>query len=264
MRLLVSLFDNDFRLTYRLSLPLNAKRDFMIIGSKLYYFDSLKSTNEHAKTLVKDVPEGAVVLVDEQTEGRGRFSKQWYSPEGGIWMSVILHPPDPSLISLIAGIAVCKTLHMNSILPGIKWPNDIMLNGKKIGGVLTEMVDKAVILGIGLNLNIREFPKELKTTASSVFLETKKHLEKKMVFKTLCRQLDDCYMMLKHNKAADLLTEWRHYTILLGQQVIIELPDKKIEGKVIDISRDGALIIMRSDGKIVNVVAGVCHLRRKE
>ena len=236
----------------------------MIIGNKLYYFDSIESTNEHAKTLVKDAPEGAVVLVDEQTEGRGRFSKQWYSPEGGIWMSVILHPLDPSLISLIAGIAVCKTLHMNSILPGIKWPNDIMLNGKKIGGVLTEMVDKAVILGIGLNLNIREFPKELKTTASSVFLETKKHLEKKMVFSTLCRQLDDCYMMLKQNKAADLLTEWRHYTILLGQQVIIELPDKKLEGKVLDISRDGALIIMCLDGKIEKVVAGVCHLRKKE
>lgn len=235
----------------------------MIIGSKLYYFDSVESTNEYAKTLTKDAPEGAVILVDEQTGGRGRFGRQWYSPKGGIWMSVILHPPDPSLIAIIAGIAVCKALHMNGVLPGIKWPNDIVLNGKKIGGILTEIIDKIVILGIGVNLNIREFPDELEATASSVFLETKKHLEKKMVFDTLCKQLDDCYIMLKQNKVTDLLTEWRHYTILLGQQVVIEMPDKELSGKVLDISRDGALIVMRSDGKIMRVVAGVCHLRKK-
>jgi len=235
----------------------------MLIGSKLYYFDSLESTNEYAKTLIKDAPEGAVILVDQQTGGRGRFGKQWYSPEGGIWMSVILRPPDPSLISIIAGIAVCRALHMNGVLPGIKWPNDIVLNGKKIGGTLTEIIDKTVILGIGVNLNIREFPDELEATASSVFLETKKHLEKKLVFDTLCKQLDDCYIMLKQNKITDLLTEWRHYTILLGQQVVIEMPDKELSGKVLDISRDGALIVMRSDGKIMRVVAGVCHLRQK-
>ncbi len=235
----------------------------MLIGSKLYYFDSLESTNEYAKTLIKDAPEGAVILVDQQTGGRGRFGKQWYSPEGGIWMSVILRPPDPSLISIIAGIAVCRALHMNGVLPGIKWPNDIVLNGKKIGGTLTEIIDKTVILGIGVNLNIREFPDELEAIASSVFLETKKHLEKKMVFDTLCKQLDDCYIMLKQNKVTDLLTEWRHYTILLGQQVVIEMPDKELSGKVLDISRDGALIVMRSDGKIMRVVAGVCHLRQR-
>lgn len=235
----------------------------MLIGSKLYYFDSLESTNEYAKTLIKDAPEGAVILVDQQTGGRGRFGKQWYSPEGGIWMSVILRPPDPSLITIIAGIAVCRALHMNGVLPGIKWPNDIVLNGKKIGGTLTEIIDKTVILGIGVNLNIREFPDELEATASSVFLETKKHLEKKMVFDTLCKQLDDCYIMLKQNKVTDLLTEWRHYTILLGQQVVIEMPDKELSGKVLDISRDGALIVMRSDGKIMRVVAGVCHLRQR-
>ena len=163
----------------------------MLIGSKLYYFDSLESTNEHAKTLIKGAPEGAVILVDQQTGGRGRFGKQWYSPEGGIWMSVILRPLDPSLITIIAGIAVCRALHMNGVLPGIKWPNDIVLNGKKIGGTLTEIIDKTIILGIGVNLNIREFPDELEATASSVFLETKKHLEKKMVFDVLCKKLDD-------------------------------------------------------------------------
>lgn len=235
----------------------------MLIGKKLYYFDEIDSTNEYAKTLLNKAPEGAVILVDQQTEGRGRFGKQWFSPEGGLWMSVILQPPEHSLIAIAAGVAVCKTLHMNGILPGIKWPNDIMLNGKKIGGILTEVVDDFVILGIGINLNIRKFPDALKETASSVFLETKKHLEKKKVFDVLCRRLDDCYGLMKEKKIKDLLTEWRHYTILLGQEVIIEMPDKEVTGKVIDISNDGALVIMGVDGKIKTVVAGVCHLKRR-
>lgn len=236
----------------------------MLIGNKLYYFDSLDSTNQYAKTLLSDAPEGAVILVDEQTAGRARFGKTWFSPEGGLWMSVILYPPEHSLIAIIAGIAVCKTLHMNGILTGIKWPNDIMLNGKKIGGILTEIVDKAVILGIGINLNIRKFPDELKDTASSIFLETKKHLEKKMIFDMLCRRLDDCYQILKEKQIRELLTEWRHYTILLGQEVIIEMPDRKVRGKVLDISNDGALVIMNTDGNIERIVAGTCHLKQRE
>jgi BirA family biotin operon repressor/biotin-[acetyl-CoA-carboxylase] ligase len=235
----------------------------MLVGSKLYYFDEIDSTNEYAKTLLKDAPEGAVILVDQQTAGRARFGKKWFSPEGGLWMSVILYPPDHSLIAIIAGVAVCKTLHMNGILPGIKWPNDIMLNGKKIGGILTEVIDNAVVLGIGINLNIRKFPDELKDTASSVFLETKKHLEKKNVFDMLCRRLDDCYKLLKEKHIRDLLTEWRHYTILLGQEVVIEMLDKKLTGKVLDISNDGALIIMDQERKIQRVVAGVCHLKQR-
>ena len=121
-----------------------------------------------------------------------------------------------------------------------------------------------MILGIGINLNIRKFPDELKDTASSIFLETKKHLEKKMIFDMLCRRLDDCYQILKEKQIRELLTEWRHYTILLGQEVIIEMPDRKVRGKVLDISNDGALVIMNTDGNIERIVAGTCHLKQRE
>ncbi|MBN2621033.1 biotin--[acetyl-CoA-carboxylase] ligase [candidate division WOR-3 bacterium] len=235
----------------------------MLISTKLYYLDAVNSTNEYAKELLtKGVPEGTVVLADAQTEGKGRFGKQWYSPEGGLWMSAILHPSNPTLIPIAAAVAVCEALHINGILPGIKWPNDIILNGKKIAGILVEIIDEWIVVGIGLNLNIRKFPEELVDTASSVFLETKKHLEKKMVFDHICKHLDDSYIMLQNNQGAELLTKWRHYTILLGQKVTIEMGDTVIHGKVLDISSDGALVVMNSDGKIQRVPGGVCHLSK--
>jgi BirA family biotin operon repressor/biotin-[acetyl-CoA-carboxylase] ligase len=235
----------------------------MLIGNKLHYFDTISSTNDYAKTLIGEAPEGAVILADEQTDGKGRFGKKWFSPQGGLWMSVILQPPKDSLITLGAGVAVCKTLHMNGILPGIKWPNDIMLDNKKIGGILTEIIEQTIILGIGLNLNVRSFPPKLKNTASSVFLETKKHFEIKMIFDLLLKNLDEGYALIKQDKFSELLTEWRHYTILLGQQVIIDMGEKSISGKVLDISNDGSLILMRTDGKIERVIGGVCKLRDK-
>jgi BirA family biotin operon repressor/biotin-[acetyl-CoA-carboxylase] ligase len=233
----------------------------MLIGNKLYYLDVVDSTNEYAKELIGNkVPEGTVVLADTQNKGKGRFNKQWYSPEGGIWMSVILFPSDPALISIAAAVAVCEALHLNGVLPGIKWPNDILLNGKKIAGILVEIIDDAVIVGIGLNLNIRSFPEDLQDIASSVFLETKKHLEKKMLYDNLCKQLDDCYKMLQNKQGSDLLTKWRHYTVLLGQMVTIKMGETTVQGKVLDISNDGALVLMRTNGKIERVPGGICHM----
>ena len=92
----------------------------MIIGKKLYYFDSIDSTNLYARSLINKAPEGTVVLADQQTEGKGRFGKKWYSPEGGIWMSTILKPGNVSLMSITAGVAVCETFHINGIILGIK------------------------------------------------------------------------------------------------------------------------------------------------
>jgi len=233
----------------------------MLIASKLYYFDTIESTNEYAKQLLdKEVPEGTVVLADTQTSGKGRLAKTWYSPEGGIWMSVILYPKDPALLSIAGAVAVCEALHVNGILPGIKWPNDILLNGKKIAGILVEVMENATIVGIGLNLNIRKFPLDLADIASSVFLETKKHLEKKMIYDHLCKSLDDCYKLLQNNLGKELLTKWRHYTVILGQKVMIDMAGKLVEGKVLDISNDGALVLMKLDGSIQRVPAGVCHM----
>ncbi len=233
----------------------------MIIGNKLHYFDTISSTNDYAKTLLYEAPEGTVVLADEQTDARGRHGTSWYSPPGGLWMSVLLQPEKTTLLSIAAGVAVCSSLHTFGITPGLKWPNDIIMNRKKIGGILTEIIDDNVIVGIGVNLNIRSFPQELQDIASSVFLQTKKHLDKKMVFDLVCREFDEYYGMLKQNQDRDVLSKWRDYTVLLGQQVTIQAGDLTVSGKVLDIGTNGALIVMRSDGQIEHVSSGVCHLQ---
>ncbi len=233
----------------------------MIIGNKLHYFDTISSTNDYAKTLLYEAPEGTVVLADEQTDARGRHGTSWYSPPGGLWMSVLLQPEKTTLLSIAAGVAVCSSLHTFGITPGLKWPNDIIMNRKKIGGILTEIIDDNVIVGIGVNLNIRSFPQDLRDIASSVFLQTKKHLDKKMVFDLVCREFDEYYGMLKQNQDRDILSKWRDYTVLLGQQVTIQTGDLTVAGKVLDIGTNGALIVMRSDGQIEHVSSGVCHLQ---
>lgn len=234
----------------------------MIIGSKIYRFDEIDSTNEYAKSLIKQAPEGAVVLADRQTAGRGRLGKNWYSPDGGLWMSVILRPPEMSLMSVIGGIAICEALSCYGVLAVIKWPNDILLNEKKIAGILTEIIDDSVILGIGINLNIRTFPEELQGIASSVFLETKKHFGKEMIYQTLCTELDYCYMLLRNQEIPHILMKWRNYTTMLGRDVIIELPDNKMmTGRVLDISNDGSLIMRLPTGKVERILAGEVRLK---
>ncbi len=231
-----------------------------MIGEQVYRLEEIESTNEYAKSILSDAVNGTVVYAESQSAGKGRFGKVWYSPRGGLYISVILKTKKPELIPIMAGIGICETLNRYDILTGIKWPNDIMLNNKKIAGVLTEIIDDKIILGIGLNLNIVDFPEELKEQASSVLLETKKHLDQITVFQGLCSELNRFYNLLESARITELLLMWYHYTIMLGKNVVIELPDKSMQGRVIDIDQDGALILMLPGGKIERAVAGNCRI----
>jgi len=231
----------------------------MIVGCKVYHLDEVNSTNEYAKSLTNRAPEGAVILADLQTAGKGRLDRKWYSPEGGIWMSVILRPQKPNLIPVIGGIAICEAFNSYDILLGLKWPNDVLLNNKKVAGILTENVDGTSILGIGINLNIYEFPTELRSIASSIIIETEKNLDKMEVFYTICKELDTYYFMLTNNRIPEILLKWRLYTIMFGKAVRVVFPDRVIVGRFIDISSDGSLVIASSpDGKIERVIGGEC------
>ncbi|MEO0206134.1 MAG: biotin--[acetyl-CoA-carboxylase] ligase [candidate division WOR-3 bacterium] len=232
----------------------------MIIGSKLHYLDEVDSTNEYAKKIINEATDGTVILADIQNKGKGRLDRQWYSPEGGIYLSVIMLTDKPLLIPVIAGVAICEVFNSYNILLGIKWPNDILLNEKKVAGVLAEIVDTIVICGIGINLNITEFPEELKDTATSIFLETKKRFDKMMVYNDLCRELDSAYQLLKKDMTRDILQKWRNYTVMFGKTVSIETPEKTVTGRVIDIAGNGALILTLPDGKIDKVLAGDCRI----
>ncbi len=233
----------------------------MSIGSKLYYFDEIDSTNEFAKKIIGEAKDGTVILADTQTAGKGRLERTWYSPEGGIYMSIILFTDKPLMIPILASVAICETFYNNyDILLGIKWPNDLLLNDKKVAGILVEMVDLAIIMGLGINLNIAEFPEELQNTASSIFLETRKKLDKMMVVNDLFREIEKVYQLLQKGETGEILQKWRHYTIMFGKKVIIETPTGTISGKVIDIAGNGALVLSLPEGRIEKVLAGDCRI----
>ncbi len=232
----------------------------MIVGSKFYQLTEVDSTNEYIKQMLEASPEGTVVLADVQTAGRGRMGRNWYSPEGGLWMSVLLDHCDNCLMPIAAGVAICEAFRPYDIRLNIKWPNDILLNRKKVAGILIEIVNGRAILGMGINLNVTHFPDELKERASSIFMETKKHLNTQTLYQHLRLATDKYYSLLKEDKIDDLLVKWREHTIMLGQDVRIELPERVIVGKVLDIDRQGALIVMRADYSVEHIIAGDCRL----
>ena len=232
----------------------------MIIGSKFYRVTETHSTNDYLKGILDDVPEGTVVIADVQTAGKGRKGRSWYSPDGGMWMSVLLQQCQNCLLPLTAGVAICDAFHEYDIRPAIKWPNDILLNGKKIAGILIEVIDDRAILGMGINLNVRDFPDDLREKASSVLIETRKHLDRQTFCRHLCRALDANYNVLKEEQVETLLTKWRNNSVMLGREVRIELPNREVVGKVLDVDQHGGLIVMRADYDIEHIVAGDCVL----
>jgi BirA family biotin operon repressor/biotin-[acetyl-CoA-carboxylase] ligase len=230
----------------------------MIIGSKFYRVSETHSTNDYLKGILDDVPEGTVVIADVQSAGKGRKGRSWYSPDGGMWMSVLLQQYQNCLLPLTAGVAICDAFHEYDIRPAIKWPNDILLNGKKIAGILTEVIDDRAILGMGINLNVRDFPDDLKEKASSVLIETRKHLDRQTFCRHLCHALDENYNALKEEQVETLLTKWRNNSAMLGREVRIILPDREVVGKVLDIDQQGGLIVMRADYGVEHIIAGDC------
>ena len=152
-----------------------------IIGKKIIHFETIDSTNDYAKKIALKEVEGTVIISEEQTKGRGRLKRQWHSKyKEGIWMSIILKPDiipkKSSFITLIAGASIVNVLNKLGVKAFIKWPNDIIINNKKIAGILTELsteIDKInyIILGIGINVKTTEFSQEISKIATSLYKE---------------------------------------------------------------------------------------------
>ena len=258
----------------RISEEINHRK--RIIGRKIYYHDVLESTMTEAKALANsNCEEGTVVIAGRQTGGRGRIHRNWISPEGGIWMSVILYPNlspcEVPLITLAAGVAICTFIEqLYKVCPGLKWPNDVLLNGKKICGILTEGklgpngLDYC-ILGIGLNLNFDKacLPDELKEYASTVVSETGIQFNSEEVLKFLLLELGRTYNCFISGKEK-IISLWESYSITLGQNVSAFFDNHTITGTAIRISEKGSLIILDEiSGKEVEVNSGEVSIRPK-
>jgi BirA family biotin operon repressor/biotin-[acetyl-CoA-carboxylase] ligase len=215
-----------------------------LIGQRRYLLTEVPSTNDEARRLViAGEREGTVVIAASQTKGRGRQERKWISPKGGIYFSVILRPYLNStklhLITLMAAVACARTLKgLSKLDVSLKWPNDIMIDGKKVGGILCEAYKGAVIVGIGINLNtnLAIMPSALKNQVK--------------VINILLEELDVLYSRLLNKHEDEILAEWSGLCGMLGSEVEIETARSKIEGIAESIGDRGELRVRTFNGKI--------------
>ena len=244
------------------------------IGRNIYYFDSLSSTNIKAKEIAKDENEGTVVIAEEQTKGKGRLGRNWVSPKGkGIWMSIILKPKvDPTKvakITLIGAVAVNQGLKDMNIKSYIKWPNDIVIDGKKVCGILTEMscelnMINYVIMGMGINVNLdrNDFDEELIGKATSLKCITGNKINRKRLLAHILNHFEELYIPFRENgDISKTIKISRENSILIGKEVRIISADVEKRGKVLDIDKEGQLIIEYGDGKIEEIFSGEVSVR---
>jgi BirA family biotin operon repressor/biotin-[acetyl-CoA-carboxylase] ligase len=234
----------------------------------VHHFHSLPSTNDLAKELgAQGAPEGTLVVAETQTRGRGRLGRQWDSPPGGgLYVSLLLRPALPptqiSQITLTAAVAVARALgRAAGITPGIKWPNDVLLEAKKVGGILTEMETEAdqirfLVVGLGLNVNNPEFPAELQDLATSLARVTGHTFSRRNILRAWLEEFEDLYEQFLAFEFAGILAEWKAYTVTLGRAVTVRQGLREISGLALDVAPDGALLLQTGAGEIVRISSG--------
>jgi BirA family biotin operon repressor/biotin-[acetyl-CoA-carboxylase] ligase len=237
--------------------------------TKIIRFDSLPSTNTEAARLAADgADEGTCVIAGEQTAGRGRLQRQWVSPKSaGLYFSIILRPEFAQnawpLLTLMAAVAVREALFdACAIKTDIKWPNDILVNEKKLCGILAETVEtaqgRAVVVGIGINLRRGSFPAELDDVATSVETESNHAVDLEVVLERLVSALEKNYQLLNQSDGPEIiLREWSTYSpYVVGKRVSVTEADNSLEGTTRGLERDGALRVETDQGEIRIVRAG--------
>ena len=245
---------------------LSAKR----LGTRFHYFTELHSTNIRARELAESgAAQGEIVIAESQTQGRGRLGRRWESPPlSNLYLSIVLRPGLPPKhapqITLAAAVALVETV--GSFLPRppvIKWPNDILVDGKKLAGILTEAACDTervqyVILGIGLNVNYRAeaMPETLYRRATSMADGAGENLSRETVLVRLIHDLDRCYGELEESGFAALRPRWEVHFGLRGRRVKVELGDQTIIGRAQGIDHEGALIVETDDEQRRSIIAG--------
>ena len=241
--------------------------EFPGLEQRIYYFQEIGSTMDAARELTKrGAGEGTIVIAEAQTHGRGRLSREWLSPEGGIYFTLILRPKiSPayaSRINLMAAVAVATTIRkLFGLKAELKWPNDVLIEGRKVCGILAEMdaetdVINFVNLGIGINANtsVPRFEKR----ATSLKDALGKEISRKEFLSALLLEIKRRQALLMEE---DLLEEWKKLSVTLNKDVKVIAPGEVIVGRAIDVDTTGALIIMDMNGSLRNAVAGDCiHL----
>jgi len=240
------------------------------MGRDIIWLSVIDSTNSFATELAeKGASHGTAVIADCQTKGRGRMGRSWISPPGdNIYMSVILTPSmrlkEATLLTIMAGVACCGALRNTTGLPvEIRWPNDLMVSHKKLGGILTEIKsggEKIVyaVTGIGINVNtkVEEFPPEVGMIATSVRIEKGKTESRTFLMAEILNEMDLWYRVFAQRRKDTLLNEWRRLTSMMGKPVQVTMGDKVINGLAYDIDDEGMLIVKLASGSLRRISSG--------
>lgn len=241
-----------------------------VIGREVLYLETTDSTNVRAQELGEaGAVEGTVVIADRQTAGKGRLGRQWVSPPGvNFYASVLLRPPIPptaaSQLTFLSAVAVARAIEESSGLqPRVKWPNDILLAGRKVAGLLNELSAETerihyVILGIGVNLNMRsdQFPSDLRYPATSVALEKGMPVSRTAFARALFRHLDELYRVYLAEGFGTVLRAWESFFDLQGREVEVDMQPTRRRGTIVGLDAEGALLLRVEGGGTERVLAG--------
>lgn len=247
----------------------NLKTKF--IGKNILHFDTIGSTNDYAKKIGNELIDGSVIISEEQTKGKGRLGRVWESKAGeGIWMSIILKPdliPNKApFITLIAGASIVKALNILGVDAKIKWPNDIIINNKKLSGILTELSAEIgrvnyIVVGIGMNVKDDDFDEELQNKATSLYKENYKVSRVDIVKEILC-QFEKLYLdYVENNDKREVLDICRKYSAIIDKEIYVIKNDERKLVNCIGINEDGNLIIKNEEGKLEEIMSGEVSIR---
>lgn len=243
------------------------------MGSEIIYFKEVDSTNNMAKKLAREgCKEGTIVIADKQSNGKGRLGRTWASPPNeGIWMSVVLRPAlspnKASQLTLIAGLSMCEVIReITGLDAKIKWPNDIVINGKKVCGILTEMSAQIedieyVVVGIGVNVNIEDFPSDL-PYATSLAVEGKEKYSRKHIITAFLKLFEQDYKQyIKKQNLIFIKERYEKNCITLNKKVKLVSRETEIIATSLGISSEGAIIVKLEDGTVQEIFTGEVSVR---
>ena len=234
------------------------------MGSSIHYYETVASTQRIANELANNgAPEGTIVVADEQTAGRGRLARQWVSPKGtGIWMSLILKPVIPIFqapqLTLLSAVAAVQGIEeATGVKPQIKWPNDLLLDGRKLAGILTEMQAEAdgihsIIMGIGINVNQQQndFPQELQPIATSLAIRTGTTHSREACIAAILSNFESLYSRYCQSGFSEIKPLWEKHAISIGKVITAVTSRERITGTALGITDEGVLLMKDAGGTI--------------
>ena len=247
-----------------------------VVGRAIQVFQETSSTNDIAEKLARDgVREGVAIFAESQTKGRGRLGRQWVSPtHKGLWFSVLLRPnfrpQETTQLTVISATALRRAIKsVCGLTADIKWPNDILIGGKKVAGILTEMsaeVDRVrhVILGIGVDVNqdAAEFPAELRKLATSLRIEAGQSISRAELATKILHELDFDYARVCAGKFPGVADEWETACVTIGKNVTVQVGDRKFRGHAESLDDDGALLVRTEHGHMERIIGGDVTLEK--